>query len=63
MRILRTALASTALGLLGTVPVTAQELSAGDPAPPISVTEWVQGEAVPAFEKGKIYLLEFWATW
>jgi thiol-disulfide isomerase/thioredoxin len=24
---------------------------------------WVKGEAVPAFESGEIYVLDFWATW
>ena len=40
----------------------AQDLKLGDPAPPLAITEWVKGEPV-ALEKGKIYLVEFWATW
>jgi thiol-disulfide isomerase/thioredoxin len=38
-------------------------LTLGHRAPPISVTSWLKGEAVPKFESGKIYVVEFWATW
>jgi thiol-disulfide isomerase/thioredoxin len=38
-------------------------LKAGDPAPRLSIAEWVKGDPVPAFEEGKVYLVEFWATW
>jgi len=39
------------------------ELMVGDPAPKIAVAEWVQGQPVQSFEPGKIYVVEFWATW
>jgi thiol-disulfide isomerase/thioredoxin len=35
----------------------------GDPAPPLRVREWIKGKPVQRFEKGKVYVLEFWATW
>jgi thiol-disulfide isomerase/thioredoxin len=38
-------------------------LEAGDPAPPLKVSKWLQGEEVKGFEKGKVYVVEFWATW
>jgi thiol-disulfide isomerase/thioredoxin len=38
-------------------------LKIGDPAPALKVTKWLQGDPVPAFEPGKIYVVEFWATW
>ncbi len=38
-------------------------LKIGDPAPPLHVGEWIKGEPVKEFEKGKIYVLDFWATW
>lgn len=38
-------------------------LQAGDPAPAISVAEWVKGDAADTLAKGEIYLIEFWATW
>lgn len=38
-------------------------LKVGDPAPAIAVEKWVKGDEVKAFEKGKVYVVEFWATW
>ena len=38
-------------------------LSAGDDAPALSVAEWVKGDAITGFEKGRVYVVEFWATW
>ncbi len=38
-------------------------LNIGDPAPSLHVREWLKGEPVEKFEKGKVYLVEFWATW
>jgi thiol-disulfide isomerase/thioredoxin len=63
-----------AVALVGLVPVTggadqpkpekpARTLKVGDPAPPLKAGKWLQGEAVRAFEPGKVYVIEFWATW
>ncbi len=41
----------------------APRLRVGDPAPALKATRWLQGDAVPAFEPGKVYVVEFWATW
>ena len=41
----------------------AQTLGVGDSAPKIEVKEFVKGDAVKEFEKGKTYVVEFWATW
>jgi len=41
----------------------AKKLSVGDKAPPISIEHWVKGDKVSGFEPGKIYVVEFWATW
>jgi thiol-disulfide isomerase/thioredoxin len=41
----------------------AASLKVGDPAPALDVGKWVQGEPVKQIEKGKIYVVEFWATW
>jgi thiol-disulfide isomerase/thioredoxin len=38
-------------------------LFVGDKAPEITVSKWVKGEPVTGFEKGKTYVVEFWATW
>src|SRR5262249_11487761 len=32
-------------------------------APALKVTKWLQGDAVRTFEPGKVYVVEFWATW
>jgi thiol-disulfide isomerase/thioredoxin len=50
-----------ALGLVGLA--QAEGLGVGDPAPKIEVKEFVKGDAVKDFEKGKVYVVEFWATW
>lgn len=38
-------------------------LKVGDAAPSLAVDKWIKGEAVAAFEPGKVYVVEFWATW
>ena len=38
-------------------------LKVGDPAPPFPVAKWFKGTPVTSFEPGKIYVVEFWATW
>ena len=38
-------------------------LKVGDPAPRLQTGQWVQGDPVKEFQKGKAYLVEFWATW
>jgi thiol-disulfide isomerase/thioredoxin len=39
------------------------KLMVGDKAPAITVAKWVKGEPITGFEKGKTYVVEFWATW
>jgi thiol-disulfide isomerase/thioredoxin len=50
-----------ALGLAGRA--AADDLAVGDTAPRLQVKEFVKGEKVAKFEKGKVYVVEFWATW
>src|SRR5437016_1195381 len=38
-------------------------LKVGSPAPKLQTGKWVQGEPIKDFEKGKAYVVEFWATW
>ena len=38
-------------------------LNLGDPAPPIQVRQWLKGGPITEFEKGRIYVIEFFATW
>jgi thiol-disulfide isomerase/thioredoxin len=33
------------------------------PSPPIKVQAWVKGKPITGFENGKVYVLDFWATW
>ncbi|MCK1719301.1 TlpA disulfide reductase family protein [Bradyrhizobium sp. 141] len=38
-------------------------LRVGSPAPSIKVEDWLRGHPVTTFEPGKVYIIEFWATW
>ena len=38
-------------------------LKVGDPAPTFKADKWLQGGPVDGFESGKVYVVEFWATW
>ncbi len=40
-----------------------KELSVGDDAPPIMFSEFLKGDRLVSFELGKVYVLDFWATW
>ena len=42
---------------------TSVTLKIGDLAPAIRVSKWVKGSPIIQFEKGKVYILEFWAAW
>ncbi|WP_439360566.1 TlpA disulfide reductase family protein [Bradyrhizobium sp. DASA03007] len=33
------------------------------PAPPIRVENWLRGQPLTSFQPGKVYIVEFWATW
>ncbi|WP_142688623.1 TlpA disulfide reductase family protein [Chitinophaga polysaccharea] len=35
----------------------------GEPAPSLYISDWIKGSPVTAFEKGRVYVVEFWATW
>jgi thiol-disulfide isomerase/thioredoxin len=39
------------------------KLAVGDPAPALKASKWLQGDEVKSFEPGKVYVVEFWATW
>jgi thiol-disulfide isomerase/thioredoxin len=38
-------------------------LMVGDSAPPIRVSAFLKGEPITAFQKGQVYVIDFWATW
>ncbi len=35
----------------------------GKPMPPLNVTDWINGEVKPADMKGKVVVVDFYATW
>ncbi|MFO0962855.1 MAG: redoxin family protein [Phycisphaerales bacterium] len=41
----------------------AGELTVGSPAPAPEISNFVRGDAPKFFEPGKVYVVEFWATW
>ena len=38
-------------------------LNIGDPAPSLEVRGWLKGTPIQGFEQGRLYVVEFWATW
>jgi thiol-disulfide isomerase/thioredoxin len=56
-------LAGATLSAAAQEETTAAKLKVGDLAPKLSVTKWLKGDEVKAFEPGKTYVVEFWATW
>ena len=58
--------ATIALALAAALFQTAPQkptLAVGSPAPALTIEKWVKGAPVAGFEKGKMYVVEFWATW
>lgn len=45
------------------VATQAQTIGPGSKAPALAVKAWFKGKPVPKLESGKIYVVEFWATW
>lgn len=42
---------------------TAHYVTIGDPAPAMKPAKWLKGTPITSFKKGKLYVVEFWATW
>ncbi|WEK18414.1 MAG: redoxin family protein [Candidatus Pedobacter colombiensis] len=38
-------------------------LKVGDAAPAIVAEKWIKGKPITKFEQGRVYVVEFWATW
>lgn len=53
-------LGTLAFGLLSATTLASTEFKA---APPLEIAKWLKGTPVKAFEPGKVYVVEFWATW
>ncbi len=65
---LRTTMTATAIALWGATMCLAggghdESLTIGDRAPAIDIAHWLKGDQVSEYESGKVYVLEFWATW
>ena len=60
---LRSLLGAVAAAVCLAAGASAQKLSPGDPAPRLRVSTWIRGEQVSSFESGRVYVVEFWATW
>ncbi|MEY5060254.1 MAG: Thiol-disulfide oxidoreductase ResA, partial [Planctomycetota bacterium] len=39
------------------------KLGIGDPAPALQYDEWIKGDKIDGIAKGKVHVIEFWATW
>lgn len=39
------------------------DLRVGNRAPELSIDKWIKGDAITGFEKGRVYVVEFWASW
>lgn len=35
----------------------------GEPAPALHISKWLKGDSLSEFKKGRVYVVEFWATW
>ncbi len=60
---MRSVLVAASMLVAGLQVCWAQTLGIGDNAPPLKVAKWVKGKPVEKFEAGKVYVVEFWATW
>lgn len=43
--------------------VATEKLAVGSAAPALAMSKFIKGEPVTKFETGKVYVMEFWATW
>lgn len=46
-----------------TSPSSYTDLRIGDPAPPLSIAKWLKGEPLNELARGKISVVELWASW
>lgn len=48
---------------VGQYQATIKSLKIGDLAPKLAIAKWLKGSEITEFKKGRIYVVEFWATW
>ena len=53
----------TAQTTMATGEATGPTLRLGDPAPPLSISEWVRGPGVDSLNPGPVWVVLCWATW
>jgi len=56
-------LAILSMGSVVSANISKPSLKIGDPAPPLKIMSWIKGQPVIRFEPGRVYVVEFWATW
>jgi thiol-disulfide isomerase/thioredoxin len=61
--VLAMATCSVGLAALATSPFAEPTLKIGDQAPAIEPITWLQGSPVAKYDSGRVYVVEFWATW
>ena len=49
--------------MLGWSSIISPTLKIGDTAPALAELTWLQGTPVTKYEPGRVYVVEFWATW
>jgi thiol-disulfide isomerase/thioredoxin len=52
-----------AMAASGNAAESSPTLTVGSMAPGLPVEKWVKGAPVRAYERGRVYVVEFWATW
>jgi len=62
-RILSAATFSMALVNCGTLRAAEPSFRIGDSAPVIAPVTWLKGTPVAQYDPGRVYVVEFWATW
>ena len=56
--------AGLAFGIALVAPAAnALDLEPGKPAPSLEHVNWLKGDPIAQWEKGQVYVLDFWATW
>src|SRR6185436_4580547 len=47
----------------GAIAADSTILNVGDKIPELKYDKWLKGTPIKEYEKGRLYIFEFWATW